>query len=178
MVFIVEFPVSSFTGKTDFVITYNKCSVGCDKCNLKLNGKGIKYNNVLGELKAVAPFIDNIIITGGEPLEYKNVNKLIKDINKLINENSNRNVKIHLYTSGVKTKKFFKLPFDLLDKIYIDYKGNSVNEIIENTKLDKVEATELLSLYHKVSKFNKVVFRSSTIVDDFIKNEIVYYDEV
>ena len=181
----IYFPSNEFTGNNDLVLFVNKCNFNCNKCRyikenivsvINIKEKIIlpeeTINEIIDFIKNNKNYIDNIIITGGEPFIIKNIDELIDKIVKSISKDK----KVIIYTNGYNTK------FDLLkkyDNLYyvIDVKDTKNDLSNINNKVNK----KLLLIYNLYKDNKKITFRISDKLKDKIKlnfKNTEYYKEV
>jgi MoaA/NifB/PqqE/SkfB family radical SAM enzyme len=96
--------------KTLYIVTTNKCTLSCRYCfyNTGLSQKSlsdIKTEKILGKIKSLSKYFDNVVFTGGEPL-------LIRDVFLIASGFKKNKVKTNLITNGT------LLTHDICDKIY------------------------------------------------------------
>ena len=160
----IDFPDASFNGNNSLIIYFDDCNMKCNFCNYKKmqllkNLKEVNLNDIKKFIIENIHYIDDIIITGGEPIINEH---LLLNLLKLLSEFDKE---IILYTNLLNISEsiiFYS------NKIIVDVKGNNVEEIIKNTKISKENALKLFDLYNKYKLCNKFIFR----LKNYMNNEI------
>ena len=118
-----------WTGLPNIFIRTTGCNLRCSYCDTKYaykNGREMKINEILKEIKNY--LCSHVCITGGEPLEQKEILKLIDALIK-------NNYQISLETNGSKNIKQLTLIKPLL--ISMDVKCPS-SKMHENNRYDNI----------------------------------------
>jgi len=142
---------------TSFVVYWPKCNCRCFYCDLsKVFINCIPFDKEALELSL--PYIDCLVVSGGEPLlDFKRVLEF-QEFAK------NNNLWFYVYTNGYDLDKV-NLLLSSYDKtkIVIDVKGNSVEQINQVTSTNLGE--KFLKTYEQLANNPNVIFR----FNDYIK---------
>lgn len=170
--YLLDFPDNSFNGLSA-TIYFPFCNMKCKWCNLckMLDTKNLKTFSICKLLEFIDEnenFIDLIVISGGEPTLDPNFNDLVEHFYEM-------GIKVILYTNlSINIDKII----DLVDSVYVDYKGNTIQEIIDNTGVKTNVARNTLNNYDKYKYHEKVIFRVNENINPPIAKEIIRYTAV
>ena len=171
---LMDFPDQSYHNKNSLVIYFTKCNMVCNYCDFK---KMLELKNLKGfDVKEIKKFIinnynfiDEVIITGGEP-SIDNYT-----LRKLVNLCYEYDLDCVLYSN------LLDLPDGIIadvDKIIVDVKGGNPIEICETAGITLDEAEELYDLYYKYKSCNKFIWRIPNNIDiDINFKNIEKYDK-
>lgn len=153
-----------------FILYFSKCNCKCFYCDLdKIFINCIKYDEE--SLKLSLPFIDSLVISGGEPLLAFN------DVLKFQQFAKDNDLWFYVYTNGYDVDKINKL-LKLYDKtkIVIDIKGNNINEINETTQTSF--GSKIMETYNTFKHNDNVIFRINDLINitDINFNNIERYE--
>jgi len=162
MLVAVECPDFLMSDGVGVVIYFNMCNLKCKYCDYRnmiksKDLKFVKFDELFKVIEKYLNYVDNIIITGGEPLLFKN------EVVKIIDFTKKSGKGIWLYTN------LFDDIDDILndiDKVVVDVKGTNVIEIMCNCECDSNMALNILENYVKYCNNDKFIFRVSDCVDD------------
>lgn len=162
----VDFPDFSYTNKPALTIYFEDCNMNCEYCDFKKTFKLKKLNEMsITDVKKFMitnyNFYDIVIISGGEPTTEN------QELTKLINFMKYFDKEIHLYTNLLELDNTSIV--ELVDKIYVDVKGTTIDEIVKIAKISKDEAEILLNKYIKFKNNDKFIFRLNEKIGNKIK---------
>ena len=151
-----------------FILT-NKCNLACSFCfqERKNNSMALQLNDWIKVVNQM-PDYAHVTLTGGEPLVFKEFNKIFNEIDKkfttniisnglLINDNY-----IELFTNS-KNFEIFSISIDDIGNINRKVRPDHWNRMLENLKKFKKKATE---------KKKKITFDAKTVVLDTNANDL------
>jgi pyruvate formate lyase activating enzyme len=129
-----------FEGYPSLIIFLEGCSLKCAHCfnkELWTQSNEESYDDLYETIDKCLPFIDGIIISGGEPLEQPIA------VRSIITYAKSHNLKIKLNTNGCHPEELEKI-IDLIDKVRIDYKPWMSDRCDESIKIvrEKLEYAE------------------------------------
>jgi len=136
---------------TSFVLYYPKCNCNCFYCNLDkvfVNCIPFDYDS----LELSLPFIDCLVVSGGEPLlAYEDV----LEFQRLAKQH---NLWFYVYTNGFDKNKITNL-LNLYEKtkIVIDVKGKNIKQINDITKTNY--GKQIMDTYKSFCSHDRVIFR-------------------
>ena len=183
---LVDFPDFSYSNEPALTIYFPNCNMKCKWCNFKKmlqikNLKKMKVEKVLDLLEEQIDFYDIVIISGGEPLFSINEDITTQIIEKvdLIYELYGLNKKIYLFTNFLTNQYSENYYIKHCDKIFVDVKGFTPEEIMNNVNIPNFEAEYLCKKYWLLKDYEKIIFRINNLLNK--QNEIPfknkeYYD--
>ena len=140
-----------------FVLYYPKCNCNCFYCNLKKVFIGcIPFD--WNSLELSLPFIDCIVVSGGEPL-------LAFDDILIFQEFARQHdLWFYVYTNGFNVSKISQL-LDNYEKtiIVIDVKGSKIEQINKTTRSNL--GKQIIQTYKAFCNHDRVVFR----INEYVK---------
>lgn len=157
----VECPDFLMSDGVGVVIYFSKCNLNCKYCDYRnviriKDLKFVKFEELFDTIENYLNFFDNIVITGGEPLLFKD------EVVKIIDFAKRRSKSIWLYTNLSDDVSDI---LDGVDKFVVDVKGTSVDEIIENCGCSVSVAENIIENYKKYCDNDKFLFRISDCID-------------
>ena len=158
----VECPDFVMSDGVAVVVYFGVCNLRCKHCDFRKmmmmkDVKCINYNVLFDVMEKYLDFIDNVVVTGGEPL-------LFPDIVFEIVEFAKSNGKgVWLYTN---LSNDISDLFGLVDRVVVDVKGVSVEDIMRNCSCDELLAECMLRNYMKYACNDKFVFRVPSFISD------------
>jgi pyruvate formate lyase activating enzyme len=171
---LMDFPDNTYTNKNSLIIYFKDCNMKCKYCDYKKmfklkNLKEVNVNDIEKFIVGNLAFIDEIIITGGEPTTD------VYTLRKLINLVSEYELKCILYSN------LLELPDSIIkdvDRIVVDVKGGDREEIMNNTDISYKESRILIFKYNIYKNSKKFLWRvpKDLSIDIDFKN-VEYYDK-
>ncbi len=149
------------SGELAVFIRFQGCNLRCPYCDTKYSYINPKYQEL--EVEEIIDYIkstnvNNVTLTGGEPLIHKDVDKLINELSNLgyrVELETNGSVDISKYVglNGVSFTLDYKGPSSLMeDKMNLEnYKYLGKNDVVKfvcGSDLDLLKAKEIILKYH------------------------------
>ena len=150
---------------TSFVIYYPKCNCECFYCDMEQIFVGcIPFD--ISSLELSLPFINCLVISGGEPL------LAYDDVLQFQQFAKDNNLKIYIYTNGHDLNRIKQLLNNYEDTfIVIDVKGNRPSMIDKTTKTKL--GRKIWSTYTKLKNHERIIFRISQNVNNEHNYELI-----
>lgn len=166
----IECPDFLMSDSVGAIIYFDDCNLNCKYCDYKnvirmKDLKFVRFDELFNTIKQYLIFFDNIIITGGEPLLFKN------EVIKIIDFAKRKGKGIWLYTNL--SENIDDIINDI-DKIVVDVKGISVDEIMKNCGCNISIAKNIIKNYEKYYDNDKFLFR----ISDYISNENIKFKNI
>lgn len=161
----IECPDFLMSDGVGIVVYFSECNLKCKKCDYinMLKNKDLRYiifDEVFDVIEKYIEYIDNIIISGGEPLLFRN------EMLRIVYFAKKHKKGVWIYTN------LFRNVDDIIDdvnKVVVDVKGKDILEIMNNCNCDSNIAQNIFKNYKKYCNNNKFIFRLSEYIDSDIK---------
>lgn len=160
---IIDVSTNEWKDHVSMVIFFHGCPLKCNYCqNYSEEHFDISIDSVIDRIKFNAPFIDSIVISGGEPLEQ------FEELIKILRFSKKIGLKTAIETSGILPLRLKYLIEDkFLDMVFLDIKGNSK---ITNHPTSFINSIACLHFSEKVNmEVRTTLFRTFPDIEQIVK---------